>query len=332
MAIFGTVIGIDNTNGDMIYRVLMAQTNIDGSNISGEWQFRKMLMSKDDLVNSLNRTKYINVCIENNSIKGQAGSLDRFKIDSSKCNMRPVVILSELITSDGRTVGYKIVTYNGEVKNIILKELIAYCNRVTKSGGVPIQNAIFTPETDGVKAHIKSYPHITFFKETLQTNKNKYAEQTKTSTAKNNKALTKLEEVFSKEQIAELRAGKQDGVEIKIYANPALTPKQMRVLRKGLKQGVNVRPIAIPEYKPECMTFYIADLANGCDIRSYLSPKYSLYQLSELSLAAEAGLDISKIGNPKLTPTEMQEMRERMQSSLYKNIEVANDGSWKSWR
>lgn len=331
MAIFGTIIGVDGTGNDKVYRVLMVQTALDGNNISGEWQFRKLLMNKDELINSLARTKYINVCIENGVLKGQAGSIERFN-NSSKCNTRPVVILSELITSDGRLVGYKIVTYNGEVKNIIFKELIAYCNRVTKSGGIPIQNAIFTPETDGVKAHIKSYPHITFLKEMLQTNKNKYAEQTKTNTVKNNKALTKLEEVFSKEQIAELRAGKQDGVEIKIYANPALTPKQMRVLRKGLKQGVNVRSIALPEYKPECMTFYIADLASGCDIRSYLSPKYSLYQLSELSLASEAGLDMSKLGNPKLTPTEMQEIRERMQSKLYKDIEVSNDGSWKSWR
>lgn len=332
MAVFGAIIGIDNINGNKSYRVLMSKVNITGSNVNGEWQFKKLSMSEPEMIQSLGRNKYINICIKNNKVYGSAGSLDRFGKEQNKSGTKPVIILSELVTDDGRTIGYKICTYNGEVKNIPLKELIAFCNRITKSNGIPIQNAIFIPESENTKAHIKSYANAAFYKEMLKTNKNRYTEKAKVNTQSNEKALTRLEELFTKEQLVELRAAKNDGVELKIIANPALSANQMRILRAALKNGVNIRPIASPDFKDECMSFYIAELYNGCDIRSYLSPKYSLYQLSELSLAADAGLDMSKIGNPKLSATEMQEIRERMQNKLFKNIEISNDGKWKAWR
>ena len=70
------------------------------------------------------------------------------------------------------------------------------------------------------------------------------------------------------------------------------------------------------------MKFYVVELACKADIRSYLNPKYSLDQLGELSLAAEEGLDISKLSDPSLSAKKMGEIRERLRAGLFKEMEV----------
>ena len=87
---------------------------------------------------------------------------------------------------------------------------------------------------------------------------------------RNEKTLNKLDEIYTPEQIAELREGKKNGVEIRVYANPALSAQQMRALRKGLQKGINVKPFASVEYSPESMRWYISDREAGIDIRPYL--------------------------------------------------------------
>ena len=350
MAMFGVVVGIDNfsqtPNAAKVYRVLFAQVQLNKKDkliASGEWSFKKAGLDERTLLEKLGKVKFLNVTkSEDNKIKGFPASLDRFKPVAGAAGhnqrggvFRPIVILSELISSEGFLIGYKIATANGEVKNIINKELIAFCNRAVKAGAIPIQNGMFVAESNGVKAHIKSYPNSPFITETLQVNKNKHVEKANVRLANNEKTLNKLEEIYSKEQIHELRLGKKAEVDIRVYANPNLSAEQMSALRKGLAKGVDpkwLKLIASPAFSKDCMNFYIADLESGCDIRSYVNPKYNIHQLSVLSIGAEAGVDISKFSNPELTATEMQEIEERLESAIYKHIEVDMDGSWKVWR
>ena len=51
---------------------------------------------------------------------------------------------------------------------------------------------------------------------------------------------------------------------------------------------------------------------------------YTKEQLAELSLAADMGLDISKMGNPKFSANELSEIRERLQLGVFKEYKVSS--------
>ena len=206
--------------------------------------------------------------------------------------------------------------------------MLAYGNRITKQGGVPVQNAIFVKADGDKKEHYKSYPNAPFLNEVLITNKNKYSEVKKSPVRENQKTLKRLDEIYTKPQLVQLKLGKEHGVDIRVYANPSLTAEKMKILRCGLENKVNVKPIAFNEYTEKAMLFYIDCLENGLNIRNFLNPKYDLGQLSELSLAEEIGLDISKKSNPKLSASEMAEIRERLEHNIWKDELVKKDGSW----
>ena len=327
------IVGIDRfDNGNTVYRVLNATVNKKSDKIY-DWKFNCMLASEEQILNSLNSgNMWLNAKLDDTKlkIKGSTGSLERFN-DTN----RPFVILSQIVNDTGKILGYKVANYEGGVRNIVLKEMLAYGTRITKNSGTPVQNAIFIPaELDDkgtiIKAaHYKAYPNCHFIVEMLSSNKNNKADVKRVPVKQNEKTLSKLEEIYNAGQLNELKLGKQAGVDIRIYANPALSMNQMRELRLGLMRKLNVKPIAHPEYGVMEMRYYIICLADGIDIRSFLNPEYSVGQLSELSLAVEEGLDISKMSNTKLTPDEMAEIRERLERKIWKDEFVTKDGSWK---
>jgi hypothetical protein len=323
----GVVVGIDYINNNKnakVYRAIIATVNKKAEK-QYDWKFEcKMLQEQQVIQTITSGAKWLNIKLDGKEIKGSAGALSRFEDAEHK----PFVIISQIESEDGRTLGYKVASYDGNVKNIPLREMIAYGNRISKAGKIPVQNAIFVPEEADKKAHYKSYPNCSFISEVIKVQKNQYTETKKVNINENKKTLNKLDEIYSKEQIAELKTGKANEVDIKIYANPALSAKQMKVLREGLESKLNVRPLAFPEYSEEIMKYYILDMKNGLDIRKYLNSKYSIGQINELSVAVEEGLDISKMANPKLKPEEMAEIRERLESNIWKDELIKKDGSW----
>lgn len=317
------VVGIDKVNSVAQYRVIVSNITQKGDR-QYDWQFTCKMMSEEDIIRTIGLgAKWLNIKLESNKIKGSAGSLQRF--DGSH---KPLVIISQLIDSTDKILGYKVATYDGKVKNIAIKELIAYGNRITKANGVPIQNAIFVPEESTKKAHYKAYPSCQFISEMIQRKTETKTAVNRVPLQRNEKTLNKLDEIYTPEQIAELREGKKNGVEIRVYANPALSAQQMRALRKGLQKGINVKPFASVEYSPESMRWYISDREAGIDIRPYLNPAYTIEQLSEISLAAEEGLDLSVIADVKKSPNDMAEIRERIEHKIWKEELVKKDGSW----
>ncbi|MBO5390018.1 MAG: hypothetical protein J6A59_18130 [Lachnospiraceae bacterium] len=320
----GIIVGIDkDESGNKGYRVLLATIDKKADK-QYNWSFQCMLIPE----NRINQTKvsnWLNIKIENGKIKGSSGSLSRFEDDKHK----PFVIISQLVNNDNKILGYKVASYDGTVKNIHIKEMLAYGNRITKMGCIPVQNAIFVPADEDKKEHFKSYPNCPFIIELIPSHKNKNAEAKRVSLQKNEKTLSKLEEIYSREQLVQLKLGKEHGVDIRVYANPALKPNQMTVLREGLEKKLNVKLFAFPEYDYYVMRYYEDCLENNIDIRQFLSPKYNIGQISELSLAVEMGLDIRKMCNPKLKADEMAEIRERLERNIWKDELVKKDGSWK---
>lgn len=327
----GIVVGIDSGNGCKAYRSLIATISAkQGVAKQYNWQFECKLLTEEQLIDTLNRkVKWLNVKLDNGKIKGSSGDLKRFDSNEHK----PFVIISQLINSDNKIIGYKIANYNGGVKNIPLKEILAYGRRAVKQGFIPIQNAIFVDETNASdnsfkSAHFKAYPNCSFIQEVLPVQKNQYAEKRRVNTQNNNKSLSKLEEIYTPEQIKQLKLGKEHGVEIRVYANPSLSAKQMMVLREGLEQKLNVKPFAFPDYSVDAMRYYMIELRTGMDIRQYLSPKYSIAQIAELSIAVDEGLDISKMNDPSLSVRQMQERRIRLENNVFHEEDVKIDGSW----
>lgn len=325
----GILVGIDKDNqNNKGYRILTANLKALGVN-KYNWNFKATMMNEQQLINSIVHStdtfKWLNVTVSNGKIKGINASLSRF--ESTKGH-HPYLIISQLENQDSKIVGYKVANYDGNVKNIPIRELIAYGERTTKIGEIPVQNAVFIPSDGKRRGHFKPYSKMEFIIEVVESQKNKHVEEKKVNVVKNAKTLSRLEEIYSREQIEQLRLGKQNGIDIRIIANPQLSAEQMKTLREGLESGVNVKPFAFPEYQVLNMKTYILDLQNGINIKAYLSPKYDLGQLAELSLATELGLDISKMSNPKMSANDMAEIRQRLQYKIWKDELVKKDGSW----
>lgn len=323
----GIVVGIDFHGDQKAYRVLIATISPkQGEEKQYNWKFECKLMPEAQVIQLLQKNvSWLNIKLENGAVKGSTGDLKRF----TNSQHRPFVIISQLVNSDDKIIGYKIANYDGGVKSIPIKEMIAYGNRATKQGYIPIQNAMFVTATDENKAaHFKSYPNSPFIEERIVTRKNQYADKRRVNTSNNGKTLSKLEEIYTPEQIKQLKLGKEHGVDIRIYANPGLEASKMKVLREGLEQKVNVRPFAFPDYTIESMRYYILELKTGMDIRQYLNSRYSIAQIAELSIAVSEGLDVSKMQDPDLSVRQMQERRIRLENNVFHDEDVEMDGSW----
>lgn len=322
MSRLGFLVGIEeNKSGERAYRVMLAE--IEGDNRQYSWKFRCQRLNEASLIELRNRINILNVDIVGGKLKGKTGSFDRFKD-------KPLVILSQLVNTEGKIVGYKVADFNGKVKNIRLKDIVEHGIKCKKADKVPVQNAIFISEAEDKRPHYKSYPDSYFIEEEIiKTQKNPYVDNRPVNTRANEKSLMrKLEDIYTPEQIEQLRKGKKRGVQIKIYADPKLNYKQMMALRQGLEKGYNVRPYAHVEYTYDVMQFYNLQQKFKRDIKPFLNSRYNLQQLAELALASEEGLDISKMADPELSATKMAERRIRMENNVFYEEDVEMEGSW----
>jgi hypothetical protein len=76
------------------------------------------------------------------------------------------------------------------------------------------------------------------------------------------------------------------------------------------------------------MRAYIQAIEDRIDIRPFLNPKFDIGQISELALAAEMGLDLKEMANPKLSANDMTEIRQRMERHVWKDSLLKADGTW----
>lgn len=338
----GLIVGIEKANAQMpenVYRVLFFRCS--NNPYDRQWQFTKHRLTEKQLADMIKSktARILNATVVKDRIKGTTGSLTRFGPNT-------LVVISQIVLEGHGVIGYKVVDFNGNIKNVKLKDLLAYCNEVVKKGGIPLQNAVYVPATENTRDHIRSFENGDFIVELIKMRKvnvpnvgkveekaagkeGEVKEAGKKEDGLNRKDKVKmLEEMYTKEQLKELQLGKEHGVNIKVYSNPRFTPEQMRILREALEEGLPAKIIANPDYDSLAMRYLRADMRNGIDVRNYASPVFDAYQLHQLSLGYTAGVDITKYANPALSAMEMADIREHLESGIWKEFEVTADGSW----
>ena len=317
------IIGVDQQNGTNIYRLLRYRC------VGDVWDFKKLRVNEPQLLSFLREKKLTlrNAAIKDGKLVGTTGSLERFKAKTN--GYPPMVIISEVVDSDDNVLGYKICSSFGEVKTISIKDVLKMCETIQNSEMIPFQNAVYVSGDSAKKAHLRAFVEGDFVKEVIHRKKSAYAEPAVVKTSEASKNLARLEEMFTQEQIVELKLGKQHGVNIKVYGNNKLSPAQMAVIRKTMEEGLDPRPFASPEFSVQAMRMYLADLRYGVDISNYINPKYTIDQLNEISLGYMEGLDVSSYADPKLSAEEMAERRMRLESGIWKTHKVEEDASWR---
>lgn len=316
------IIDVINIKGQgRIFRLIAANKNEKRA-----YEYKRIQKTERELIEDLSVGKYklINGCVENGKIKGSTGSLGRFEQGGKK----PLVILIELLDHRSNTLGYNVANCNGDVASMSLKDALNYCREVSSNGGIPIQNGIYVPAAEGQRDFIRSYPNGVYKKEFMARKTSKFSKVAKVDKVEAGKAVSKLEEIFTKEQIAELMLGKQNGIDIRIIGNKELSPQQMRIIRQCEENKLPGRLFADPAYSIELMEFYQVELLNGANIRAILNPRYTVAQAMEISVAYEQGLDTSEMDDPDLSHEEMAERRIRLANGMWKKHKVKTDGSW----
>lgn len=330
------VVNVGNINGVTGYTVLVAEVSPNSDTSSRNmynWRFVKDTISERELIRRYSQPgiEWVNVVVENGKVKGKEASLSRFTDGGH--SMKPYTIIAQ-VTNGERLLGYLMSDCAGNVKRVPIRDALELAYNMHKNGLVPIQNAIYVPADDNKRAFIKSYPNSPFFEDIIRKSAavpntvNEEARENMKATEKNISVL----DIFTKEQAKELKIGKDKGVNFKLYANPKLTPKQMEILRKGLEHKVPDKIISVlsnGKFDEMQIQFYILDSENGLDITSYIDPRYSIAQIEEISNAYELGLDISKLTNPKLSPDDMADIRERMQRDIWSDNFLTEDGLMK---
>lgn len=323
MAVKGHIVGIREANGTKVYSVLLSQYN---PNTSPNWKFSFENVPEQNLMAAMKAGKVAlyNAKVEGGALVGTTGALSRFNPKDPIPNT-PVVVLSEIRVDDtsDRLIGYRIATGNGQVKAIRLNDMLSFCMRITKaakqrdSKAVPIQNCMYVADSVQKKGTIRAYVEGQLIVERVKINKPNNAAPAKVDTEGNKRQITRLEEMFSKEQIRELKLGKQHGVNIRVYGNNKLSADQMKSLRKALESGVDARAFADPRFTSESMQAYSVNAKYGVDISSFINPEYNPAQIYELSTAWLEGIDISKMADPKMSAEDMSKLRIELEMQLF---------------
>ena len=223
-----------------LYRVVVCEYKETGKGPGFyTWNYKCEMLTEDSIKKAIMKhgnNFFLNLGLNTKGeINGKKASLDRFNQNLDK-NHHPLVIISQCQTKDGKTIGYSVATYDGRVKTVSLKEMIAYGVRCNKQGLIPVQNAIFIAGEDGDKAaHYKSYPEMQFITSLYEMGKNKYTEKNTVPVKKNEKALSRMDEIFSKEQI------EQFNKLVETYFSPIM-PEYVNCINKFCDSYINLFP------------------------------------------------------------------------------------------
>lgn len=316
MATYGIVIGMSDIQNPLhsTYRLVLYGKK------DGQMVYKREVANGEALFKALSSGELVldNVGIESGKIVGKTGSLERFKPYG---NSHPMLVISEIV-ADGKTIGYRLVTFDGVIKAIRLKDVIAYCERVGDKM-VPIQNAMFVQnDKSGNSAHLRAFPHQRIRQEVINRNRADTAQPAKVDNKANGKQVSRLEELFSPAQIQQLKLGKAHGVDIRVFGNNKLSADQMKELRKALEVGVNAKAFADPAYSVEAMRALRINARYGVDVTYFVNPKYNAEQIYELSTGFLSGVDISSYADPSLSANDMSKKRIYLESQLWNEVKA----------
>lgn len=317
------------------YRVLVEHEKI-AANKQSMFKYELNRVTEQQL--GLFYTKNPNVCenfaVVKGRIKTTRGDISRYTIERNKeGGVRIILAVVVNLNNESDVLGYRIADKDGAVKRISLQDAIRIGVKYSANKLTPFANAILV-QASGKKPHYKSYVADGFPIERIPVNRTTpkakpavipkpSSPEAKAVESMDKQELSKkLSDIFSPEQMKELRACKVAGVNPRIIANPKLSAKQMRVVWLTEKEGYKGRVFADPAYPVENMEFLRCELETKTDIRSMLNPKFSIDQLYALSYAYVMGANMTKIADPSIPAKKMDQMVEDESKKIWRDFKV----------
>ena len=281
----------------------------------------RIINATDDIVLKLatRGIKPINFDIDKNTFKvvESCGAFSRLK---TVAGVSPRIIISEIVTSTGRSVSYVVMDTLGRIANVRRDDLIKLCH-LAKARNVPfLQNGIFRV-VDGSE-QIVGYPSHPFIRVVLKTAK-KVSAPKKVEMRGKQQELVK--EQYTKEQLHELKLAKEKGVNIHLISDNKLSPQQMRVLWVSKSNGMASEYFANKDFSVEAMKFFADRLINKKvfeDCKSIMKPCYNVGQLTELYLGIYSGIDYTSYADPSISSDNMYFKRVSLESEKYKKVDL----------
>lgn len=140
-----------------------------------------------------------------------------------------------------------------------------------------------------------------------------------------------LHKSLSKEQLSEILSGYRSHVDVTVFDNPELTPKQMMQLRIAEQHKVDAREFNDPSLSVEYMKELRLAAENGLDLGIFKNEKnqfiYSATQAKEIRLGYQNGLSdesMAAISKENLDHEAMKEIRLGLQDGMEQMLNLGN--------
>lgn len=124
---------------------------------------------------------------------------------------------------------------------------------------------------------------------------------------------------YMKEQHQEILLGKEEGLDVSLYANPELNWLQMEQIRMGIKDKVDVSVYADPSYSYETMKQIRLSFYSSIDLSDYLERGFEDDELEQIRLALEDGLPIDTWLSDDMYAQQIYEIK----IGLYEELDVS---------
>lgn len=280
----------------------------------------------------------VNADVRNGKIVSRGASFDRFKKTGMPWQVKrngqvhkiTPMLLVGIVTSNysasQRPVAYRVWTYESGLIGLYAEEVVRYAAAAQKAGRIPFQNAMYIPGRVGQMGFFRPYNDGDFIVEDIryETKKSLTVKPVPVEKAAED-ADKQPKNLFNRQQMEQLRLGREHDVDIKQYANPAFNANQMEALRLQLERGINPQRFRNPCYQAQKMRFFTQQLIANRRITELLNPAYTYPQMQRISYAMSRGLDISKIQNPKMSIGQMDDEIIHMEIDKYKDIDDADE-------
>lgn len=255
--------------------------------------------------------KPLNFDIDRNGNVKQFCSFDRFS------SPKRAVVIGELISTTGETLGLRVITSNGAVLNKRKSEIL----EIDKSLG---EGVPFLQNGQVAGGALKCYP-LHKFPCILVDNRAKKAKAPKPAKATvPPKAENPVKNSFNDAQKSEFKKAQKHGVDTSFMENPNLDEKQLRVLWVSKSKGVLSEYFAKPEFSVDSMKWYADRLYTKKAVKERAlmlkHPNLSIDQLNELENCITDSVDYADICDENITVSEMQVQRIKRTESLWSDI------------
>ena len=139
---------------------------------------------------------------------------------------------------------------------------------------------------------------------------------------------------FDREQLRQIRIGREKGVDVSVYARPEFDWMQMGEIRKGLEKGMDVSAYARPELSAEQMFIVRQGMAAGLDPSVYAKPEFNAEQMRQICRGLQVGLDVSIYARPEFSWSQMSQIRKGLEKgmdvSAYAKPELSAEQMWEA--